>query len=65
MVYNIQNQWVYGLWPPSTILTFRELYLFPSLGEGETPILLGLVERANICQVIGSLTGPMTEASSF
>jgi hypothetical protein len=54
MVYNAQNDWVYGHCPSSRILntyksTFQKLDLFPSSGEGrETPILLVFLERANL-----------------
>jgi hypothetical protein len=37
MVYNTQNDWVFGLFPSSGILentTFRKLDLFPYSGEG-------------------------------
>jgi hypothetical protein len=40
MVYDIQDYWVFGLCPSSSILktqkntTFRKLDLFPSSGEG-------------------------------
>jgi hypothetical protein len=52
MVYNTQNYWGFGLCPSSRILktkttTFRKLDLFRSSGEGETPTLLGPLERAN------------------
>jgi hypothetical protein len=54
---NGQNYWVFGLCPLSsipktrecTISTFQKLNLFPSSDKGgETPTLLGLLERANL-----------------
>jgi hypothetical protein len=53
MVYNAQNYLVSGLCPSSGILETRkhnvsELDLFPSSGEGETPTLLGPIERPNL-----------------
>jgi hypothetical protein len=51
MVYNSQNCWVSVPCPSSGILentTFRKLDLFLSSGEGETPTLLGPLERANL-----------------
>jgi hypothetical protein len=52
IVYDIQNYWVFGLCPSSGILVTRkhnvsETGFFPSSGEGETPTLLGPLERAN------------------
>jgi hypothetical protein len=48
-----QNYWVFGLFPSSGILKTRKLDvsetgLFSSSGEGETPTLLGSLERANL-----------------
>jgi hypothetical protein len=51
MVYNTRNYWGFGLCQLSSIIKPREqlfwrLCLFPSSGEGDTPILLGPLERA-------------------
>jgi hypothetical protein len=51
--YSTQNCWVFRLCPSSSILkleniTFWKLDLFLSSGEGETPILLGPLVRANL-----------------
>jgi hypothetical protein len=53
MVYNTQNDWVFGLCSSAAILetrnmTFRKLDLFPSSGKGKTPTLLGSLERTNV-----------------
>jgi hypothetical protein len=54
MVYDTHNYWGFVLGQSSGILktlentTFRKPDLFPSSGEGETPIPLGPLERANL-----------------
>jgi hypothetical protein len=55
MVNNTQNYWLF--WTLSIVrysknfenTTFRKADLFPSSGEGETPILLRNLERVNLC----------------
>jgi hypothetical protein len=62
-VYDTQNYGVFGLCPSSRILnleniTFRKLDLFPFPGEGgETPALLGPLQKTNL--------NPVIEVSSF
>jgi hypothetical protein len=52
MVYDTENYWIFGLYPSSGILKTRTQrfgnWMFPSLGEGETPTLLGTSEKANL-----------------
>jgi hypothetical protein len=56
MVYNTWNYWVSGLCPLSGFLkkledtTFRKPDLFPSSGEGETP-LMGPLHTVNANQL--------------
>jgi DNA mismatch repair ATPase MutS len=58
MVHNIQKNWGYKLYQSSGILKIRKhkvkkLDLFPSSGdEKKTSTLLGLLERANLNQLI-------------
>jgi hypothetical protein len=65
MVYNTQNL---GFWTLSIIWYFKEHNVsetgsVSSSGEGETPTLLGSLERANF--IHWSMLGPVIEVSSF
>jgi hypothetical protein len=54
MVYNTQNYWVFGLCPLSAVLKTREHNISETGSisllrlSGETPTLLGPLERANL-----------------
>jgi hypothetical protein len=53
MVYNAQNYWVFRLCPSSGILKTTKYYFgnwicFRRQERGETPTLLGPLERANL-----------------
>jgi hypothetical protein len=63
MVYNTQNYWIFGFCPSSGILKTREHNVSETgsvsvLRKGETPTLLGPLERANLNHWSGEYVSP-------